>query len=257
MIGDLNGKVVLVTGATKGIGKGIASVMANAGAATVVIGRSAIDGQKVVDEIKASGCEAMFIAADVTDKASLEAAAAKTMEVYGGIDILCANAGIFPSASLEEMRGEDFDLVMNTNVKSTLFSVQACLPYMKKSAQGRVIVTSSITGPITGFPGWAHYGASKSAQLGFVRTACIELAKYKITMNAILPGNILTEGLIDMGQEYLDAMCASIPLKALGTVEDIGNAALFFASKEAQYITGQTLVIDGGQVLPESLDALS
>ncbi len=256
MIGDLVGKVAIVTGATKGIGRGIARVLAKAGASTAVLGRSETDGQRVVEEIRALNGKAMFVAADVTDKASLELAVTKVFEAWGGVDILCANAGIFPSASLEEMQSEDFDLVMNTNVKSTLFSVQACLPYLKASDQGRVIVTSSITGPITGFPGWAHYGASKSAQLGFIRTACIELAKYKITMNAILPGNIMTEGLADLGQEYLDGMAASIPLNALGDVEDIGNAALFFASEEAKYITGQTLVVDGGQVLPESLEAL-
>ena len=102
-----------------------------------------------------------------------------------------------------------------------------------------------------------HYGATKAGQLGFMRTASIELAKYGITVNAVLPGNIVTEGLQDLGDEYLNAMAAAIPLKRLGDVEDIGNAALFLASKEAGYITGQTIVVDGGQTLPESLDALA
>jgi NAD(P)-dependent dehydrogenase (short-subunit alcohol dehydrogenase family) len=118
-------------------------------------------------------------------------------------------------------------------------------------------VVSFFTGPVTGFPGWAHYGATKAGQLGFMRTACIELAKYGITVNAVLPGNVLTEGLIALGPEYERSMAASIPLKKLGTVEDIGYAALFLASKEAGYITGQTIIIDGGQILPESLDALA
>jgi 3-oxoacyl-[acyl-carrier protein] reductase len=118
------------------------------------------------------------------------------------------------------------------------------------------VVTSSITGPATGHPGWSHYGASKAAQLGFIRTAAIELAPKKITINAVLPGNVLTEGLADLGQDYLDAMAASIPLRRLGSTEDIGHAALFLASAEAGYITGQTLVVDGGQVLPESPEAL-
>ena len=256
MLGDLNQKIAVVTGGTRGIGRGIALVMAKAGAAVAIIGRSEAAGNAVVEEIEQLGGMAMFIAADITDKSALEAAMSQVAESYKGIDIVCANAGIFPSANLEEMTAKDFDLVMNTNVKSLLFTVQASLPFVKKSKQGRMIVTSSITGPITGYPGWSHYGASKSAQLGFVRTACIELAKFGITLNAILPGNILTEGLQEMGQEYLDGMSASIPLKALGTVDDIGNAALFFASKEAAYITGQTLVVDGGQVLPESLDAV-
>jgi 3-oxoacyl-[acyl-carrier protein] reductase len=125
-----------------------------------------------------------------------------------------------------------------------------------KSDQGRVVLTSSITGPITGYPGWSHYGATKAGQLGFMRTASIELARHGITINAILPGNILTEALTALGPEYLRSMAASIPLKRLGTVEDVGHAALFFASKEAAYITGQTIVVDGGQILPESRDAL-
>jgi 3-oxoacyl-[acyl-carrier protein] reductase len=145
---------------------------------------------------------------------------------------------------------------MNTNLKGTLFSVQTCLPELKKSAAGRVVITSSITGPITGFPGWSHYGASKAGQLGFIRTAAIELAKYGITVNAVMPGNILTEGLEGMGDDYLKQMASSIPLKRLGSVEDIANAMLYFASEEAGYVTGQTIVVDGGQVLPESLEAV-
>ena len=124
------------------------------------------------------------------------------------------------------------------------------------SGHGRVVVTSSITGPITGYPGWSHYGASKAAQLGFLRTAAIELAPRRITINAIMPGNIATEGLDDMGADYIAGMEAASPQHRLGSVADIGNAALFFASEEAGYITGQTLVVDGGQVLPESPAAL-
>jgi 3-oxoacyl-[acyl-carrier protein] reductase len=137
-----------------------------------------------------------------------------------------------------------------------MLSVKACLPALERSGHGRVIVTSSITGPITGFPGWSHYGATKAAQLGFIRTAAIELASRGITINAVLPGNVVSEGLIEMGPEYREKMEASIPQRKLGTVQDIGHAALFFATDEASYITGQTLVIDGGQVLPESLMAL-
>ena len=137
-----------------------------------------------------------------------------------------------------------------------MLSVKACLPALERSGHGRVIVTSSITGPITGFPGWSHYGATKAAQLGFIRTAALELAPKGIIINAVLPGNVVSEGLIEAGPEYRAAMEASIPQRKLGTVEDIGYAALFFATDEAAYITGQTLVIDGGQVLPESLMAL-
>jgi 3-oxoacyl-[acyl-carrier protein] reductase len=127
---------------------------------------------------------------------------------------------------------------------------------MKAKKKGRIVITSSITGPITGYPGWSHYGASKAGQLGFMRTAAIELAPFDITVNAVMPGNILTEGLEGLGKDYLTSMAACIPMKRLGTVEDIANAVLYFASDEAGYVTGQTIVVDGGQVLPESPAAL-
>lgn len=256
MLTSIQGKTVFITGASKGIGRGIAKVFAKQGANTVIVARHLEVAQSVADELKVEGYEALGIAADVSDKASLEAAVQTTVDTYGSLDILCANAGIFPSANLEEMTEEDWDTVMNTNLKGTLFSVQTCLPALKKSGSGRVVITSSITGPITGFPGWSHYGASKAGQLGFIRTAAIELAKYGITVNAVMPGNILTEGLEGMGDDYLKQMAASIPLKRLGSVEDIANAMLYFASEEAGYVTGQTIVVDGGQVLPESLEAV-
>ena len=154
------------------------------------------------------------------------------------------------------MTTDQWDEVIGTNLKGTFISVKACQPALKKSDGGRVVLTSSITGPVTGFPGWSHYAASKAGQLGFLRTASIEVAKYGITMNAVMPGNIYTEGLENLGDDYLKTMAASIPLKRLGDVEDIGYAALFCASKEAGYITGQTVIVDGGQILPESLEAL-
>jgi len=253
MLTSIKGRSVVVTGASKGIGKGIARVFANQGARVMVVARGA---EAAAATAKEFGNGAQSFSADVTDFASLEAMAKATAEAFGGIDILCANAGIFPQVKIEEMSPDDWDHVLGTNLKGNFLSIKACLPYLKKSDQGRVVLTSSITGPITGFPGWAHYGASKSGQLGFMRTACIELAKYGITINAVMPGNIKTEGLDDLGEDYLATMAASIPLKKLGVVEDIGNAALFLASKEANYITGQTIVVDGGQTVPESLEAL-
>ena len=187
----------------------------------------------------------------------MERAAKATAEAQGGLDILCANAGMFPLVKIEEMTPEQWDEVVNTNLKGAYLSVKAALPYLKKSDQGRVVLTSSITEPITGFPGWSHYGATKSGQLGFMRTAAIELAKYGITVNAVLPGNILTGGLVALGEEYQKTMAASIPLKKLGSVADIGNAVAFFASSEAGFITGQSIIVDGGQILPESLEALA
>lgn len=253
MLTSVAGKSVVVTGASKGIGKGIARVFARNGAKVLVVARQTDAAEATAKEI---GNGASAFSADVTKLTDLDAMARTAAERNGGIDILCANAGIFPQARIEEMTPEQWDEVVGTNLKGTFLAVKACVPYLKKSGEGRIVITSSITGPITGFPGWTHYGASKSGQLGFLRTASIELAKYGITVNAVLPGNIITEGLEGLGADYHKTMAASIPLKRLGTVEDIGYAALFLASKEAGYITGQTIVVDGGQILPESLEAL-
>ena len=182
---------------------------------------------------------------------------ATVAERLGGLDVLCANAGIFPAAKLEDMSGAEWDEVLATNLKGTFLAVKTALPHLKRSDQARVVITSSITGPITGFPGWTHYGASKAGQLGFLRTAAIELAARNITINAVMPGNIVTEGLDELGPEYRQKMESMIPQRRLGTVEDIGNAALFLATDEAGYITGQTIVVDGGQTLPESPEAVS
>jgi 3-oxoacyl-[acyl-carrier protein] reductase len=178
------------------------------------------------------------------------------VERFGGLDVLCANAGVFPDVRLEDMTEADIDGIFAINVKGTMLAVKACLPALERSGHGRVVLTSSITGPITGNPGWSHYGATKAAQLGFMRTAAIELAGKGITINAVMPGNIVTEGLDELGPEYRRSMEASIPQGRLGTVQDIGYAALFFASDQAGYITGQTIVVDGGQVLPESMMAV-
>jgi len=247
----LTGRVVLVTGGTKGIGKGIARVFASVGANVVVVGRGAEAGEAAAEELGGT-----YVQADVGVAADCERMAAETVDRHGSIDVLCANAGVFPDAKLEDMTEADIDAIFATNVKGTMLSVKACMPALEQSGHGRVILTSSITGPITGYPGWCHYGATKAAQLGFLRTAAIELAPKGITINAVMPGNIETEGLAELGPEYRQKMESSIPQRKLGTVEDIGYAALFFGTDEAGYITGQTIVVDGGQVLPESMMAM-
>src|SRR6202012_2635930 len=163
--------------------------------------------------------------------------AAVAAERLGGVDVLCANAGIFPDARLADLAERGIDRVLGTNLKGTILSVQACLPLLRASGHGRVILISSITGPVTGYPGWTHYGASKAGQLGFMRSAAIELAGDGITVNAVLPGNIMTERLATMGEAYIHGMTAAIPLGRLGKVEEIGHTALFLATDEAAYIT--------------------
>ena len=256
MLTSIAGRSVVVTGASKGIGRGIAKVFASKGARVLVVARHLEPAQAAAKEITASGGTAYALAADVSNWPEMQHMAAVALDQMGGIDVLCANAGIFPAAKLDDLTSEGWDEVLSTNLKGTFLAIKACLPAMKSKRKGRIVVTSSITGPITGYPGWTHYGASKAGQLGFMHTAAIELAPHNITINAVMPGNIKTEGLDGLGAEYLAKMTASIPMKRLGSIEDIAHAALFFASDEAAYVTGQTLVVDGGQVLPESLMAL-
>lgn len=248
---SLDKQIAMVTGGAKGIGRGIVEALIEAGATVIIADIDTTAGNQTAKEL---GCD--FVALDVTDQALCQTRIEEMIEKYGRLDILCSNTGIFPQATIEEMTEKDWDFMQEVNVKGTFFIVQAALKVMKKQGYGRVIITSSITGNITGFPGWSHYGASKAAQLGFMRSAALEYARFGITVNAVLPGNILTEGLEAQGETYLNQMRATIPTHTLGEPKDIGYAAAFLASKEAKYITGQTIIIDGGQILPESPEAL-
>jgi len=256
MFTPISGRSVVVTGGSRGIGRGIARVFAAAGARVIVVAREREAAEATVREIMGRGGDASYLLADLAEPASADRLVGAALERHGRLDVLCCNAGIYPASPLREMSAEEIDQVLAVNVRSMMLSVRACLPHMEQAGGGRVILTSSITGPITGYPGWSHYGASKAAQLGFMRTAAIELARARVTINAVLPGNIVTEGLEDLGDDYLRRMERSIPLGRLGSVEDVAHVALFLASDEAGYITGQTIVVDGGQTLPESLMAL-
>ncbi|TQK30064.1 3-oxoacyl-ACP reductase FabG [Arthrobacter sp. SLBN-53] len=257
MFHSLAGRTAIVTGGSRGIGRGIAEVFAIAGVNVIITGRNQEDLDRAVAASAGATGAISAVRADVADPEQAQRVVDAAIERHGGLDIVCANAGIFPSGRLEELTPDDIDQVLAVNFKGTVFMVQAALGALTASGHGRVIVTSSITGPVTGYPGWSHYGASKAAQLGFLRTAAIELAPRKITINAVLPGNITTEGLADMGEDYIDQMTSAVPIGRLGSVADIGNAALFFATDEAGFVTGQSLVVDGGQILPESHMAIA
>ncbi len=255
MLSGIEGSSVIVTGASRGIGKGIAKVFAQNGAKVLLVSRNGDALKATADELAVDGSEVSYIVADVSDPDALDKMAATALERHGSMDALCANAGIFPEAWAADMTAEDLDAVFAVNVRGTVLAVKSCLPAMRKAGRGRIIITSSITGQVTGYPGWSHYGASKAAQLGYMRTAAIEIARQGITINALMPGNIRTEGLEGLGEAFANEMCASIPMGRLGTVEEVGYAAMFLASDQAAFITGQTLTIDGGQTLPESHQA--
>ena len=253
---DLSGQVAIVTGGAQGIGRAIAEVLAQEGASVAIADVNAAAAEQTAAELAKAGHTAIGVEVDVTDRASNDAMAQAVADRLGRIDILAANAGIYPEALLEDIRSEQWDRMMDINVKGVLQSIQACLPRMREQAYGRIVLTSSITGPITGIPGFSHYGASKAAMIGLMHSAAIEVARQGITINAVLPGNIETPGLADLGPEHRAAMSAAIPGGELGEASDIGWAVRFLASPEARFITGHSLVVDGGQVLPESTAAL-
>jgi 3-oxoacyl-[acyl-carrier protein] reductase len=245
---------VLVTGGSRGIGLGIAEEFLRSGAAVAITGRSADALAAAVDRLGDLGGRVHTVVADVADPGDCTRMTRDAVDALGGLDVLCANAGIYPERPLDELRFDDVASIMATNVAGTIFAVQSCRGALRDSGRGRVVVTSSITGPITGYPGLSHYGASKAAQLGFVRSAALELAPDGITINAVLPGSIRTEGLDGLGEEAIAGMVACIPQRRLGSPADIAAAVMYFASAEAGFVTGQTLVVDGGQTLPEIPD---
>lgn len=248
---SLENRIALVSGGAKGIGKGIVQTLRQAGAKVVIADIDDETGIRAAKELKAD-----FLHLDVTKKEMCQSVIDEVVSRYGRLDILCSNTGIFPQATLKEMTEADWDTMHNVNLKGMFFLVRPALTVMEKQRSGRVVITSSITGPVTGYPGWSHYGASKAGQLGFMRSAALEYARYGITVNAVMPGNVLTEGLKAQGEAYLAQMKATIPTHTLGEPADIGYAVCFLASDEAKFITGQTIIIDGGQILPESPDAL-
>lgn len=246
-------KVVIITGGSKGIGFGISEVFATEGAKVIFTGRNPETGKKAVEELSKKGFQVEFMQADVSDETSIKNLMKAVYDKYGRIDILIQNAGIYPEVRIEDMTLEDWDKVNNINLRGTFIVTKEVLPYMKKQDKGRIVVVSSITGPITGNPGLAHYSASKGGVNGFIKTACLELSPYHITVNAVEPGNIMTPGMENvLGADYIKAQESVIPQGKLGEPKDIAYAALFLASDEAKYITGQSITVDGGQTIPES-----
>lgn len=254
---DLASHVAIITGSARGIGRGIAEVLAADGATVVIADRDIALAEQTAAELTEAGRQCTAVGVDVTDRASVEAAVQTVLERYGRLDIFAANAGIYPLAPVETIGDAEWDLVMDVNARGVLHCVQSALRPMREAGYGRIVITSSITGPITGYPGYAHYGASKAAVLGMMRSVAIEVARQGITINAVLPGNIRSPGLDEIGEEHQQKMMASIPLADFGDPEDIGYAVRYLASPEARYVTGQTIVVDGGQVLPETPEALA
>jgi 3-oxoacyl-[acyl-carrier protein] reductase len=250
MTDRLEGKVALVVGAARGIGKGIALRFKEEGANLVLADIETAAGQATADELSVP-----FIRTDISKMGDAEAAVALALATFGRLDIVVQNAGIYPWQLIENTSSEDWDRVMAVNLRGTFNAALTALAPMKAQGSGRMLFTSSITGPHVTSPGHGHYSATKAGINGFIRSAALEFSGYGITVNGVEPGNILTEGI----QEHRGAACIkgmedAIPLGRLGSPRDVANAFLFLASDEASYITGTTIVVDGGQLLPEGAD---
>jgi 3-oxoacyl-[acyl-carrier protein] reductase len=253
MIIDLSGKVAIVTGSGQGIGEGIARVFARAGAKVVLATRSEANGRSVADSIGQSGGVAWLNQTDVGRRSEVKRVVAQTVERFGRLDIVIHNAAVYPVIPIETLSDEDLDLTLSVNLKAGFWLIQESLPHLRKQGGGRILFTSSVTGPNVAMPGTAHYAASKGGMNGLIRTAALEYARQNITVNGVEPGYILTPAMEALGgPEALVQMASQIPLGRLGDPTDIANTMLFLASDAASYITGQTIVVDGGSTLPES-----
>jgi 3-oxoacyl-[acyl-carrier protein] reductase len=250
MTGRLKGRVALVIGAARGIGRGIAERFVEEDARVMVADWEEAQGQATAKELGEG--RAAFVKTDISQERDAERAVEATLRAFGSLDILIQNAGIFPLTLIENISSEEWDRVLAVNLKGGFLAARAALPAIRKSRGGRMVFTSSITGPRVTSPGHGHYSASKAGINGFIKAAAIEFAPYGITVNGVEPGNVLTEGVKQhRSAEFIKSMEAAVPLKRLGTPRDIANAVLFLASDEASYITGTTIVVDGGQTLPE------
>lgn len=239
----LDGQLAIITGGARGIGVGICKVFTDAGATVALwdVG----DGQPVVDEISAKGGKIFYQKVDVTSKESTDAAVTEIMEKHGRIDILINNAGIIRDRSFMKMEEEEWNSVMNVNVNSLFVTSKAVLPHMMAAKYGRIISASSVNAMAGAF-GQTNYAASKAAIQGFTRSLCREVGKHGITVNCVAPGFIKTAMTDSMPQEVIDAGIRMIPIRRIGTPEDMGYAYLFLASKEGQFVNGVTLHANGG-----------
>lgn len=246
----LTNRTALVIGAARGIGAGIVERFIEEGAHVVLA-----DNEVAIGQATAKRLGARFIETNVALKADAERAVAETVDHFGGLDILVQNAGIYPWTLIENIEPEEWDNVMAVNLRGTFLAARAALPVMREKKYGRMVFTSSITGPRVTSPGHGHYSASKAGINGFIKAAALEFAGYGITVNGVEPGNILTEAIVEhRSQAFIRNMEEAVPLGRLGTPRDIANATLFLASDEASYITGTTIIVDGGQTLPEGKD---
>jgi 3-oxoacyl-[acyl-carrier protein] reductase len=245
----LKEKVAIVTGASRGLGKATALALAGAGAKVVVnYAGSAALAEETVGEIRSQGGEAVAVQADVSNAQDVERLLSSTLEVFGKVDVLVNNAGITRDNLLLRMKEQDWDAVLDTNLKGIFLSTKAVTKPMMKQRFGRIINLTSVVG-LTGNAGQANYAAAKAGVVGFTKSCARELASRGITVNAVAPGFIQTDMTDKLPEELKQKMLGEIPLGRLGEAKDVANLVVFLASEEASYITGQTINVDGGMVM--------
>jgi 3-oxoacyl-[acyl-carrier protein] reductase len=250
MAGRIDGKVAIIVGAARGIGRGIAERFLEEGARLVLA-----DNEEEAGRATAAQLDVPFVQVDISKMTDAETVVRTATESHGRLDIIVQNAGIYPWQLIEHTSPEDWDRVMAVNLRGSFNAARAALVPMKAQRYGRMLFTSSITGPHVTSPGHGHYSATKAGINGFIRSAALEFSGYGITVNGVEPGNILTEAIREKrGADFIKNMQDAIPLGRLGSPRDVANAFLFLASDDASYITGTTIVVDGGQLLPEGSD---
>jgi 3-oxoacyl-[acyl-carrier protein] reductase len=244
---EFEGQVVVVTGAGKGIGRGIARGFAQRGGRVVVSGRTSPSLEKVADEIKGAGGEALVVKTDVSRAREVQALVTATVERYGRLDVLVNNAGIYMTSLVVDMSEAEWDETIDVDLKGVFFCSQAAARQMVKQRSGRIINITSIAQIRGGTPGHAHYGAAKAGVGAFTKTLAKELGPFGISVNCVAPGLIEDTDMGEVSKTLVgDAYLSTIPLGCLGRVQDIVDAVLFLASDRARYITGETLNVNGG-----------
>lgn len=251
MQSDLTGKTAMVTGGGRGIGRGIATLLARNGANVLIATRTAASGQDVVDEITGLGYKAALAAVDLSSRQACDNAIDAAVDHFGGLDILIHNSGIFPFTPFEALDDAEFDAVMRTNLYSFMWLARAALPQIRRTGQGRVVGISSLIGNHSWLAGMDSYAASKAGMVGLARNLALEFSKHGATVNTIEPGLVIDDRDPRMDDSTRDLIVRNIPMQRAGLPSDIANAVLFFCSPSSQFVTGQSLVVDGGHMLPD------